>query len=183
MHGPGGEESCTVLTQKVFAATGSVRAATNPDGTLAVVLLGDARAGKGYAEIWDVPKTRKLATFRYARGDFRCGDVKLLGNTIYLTAATCNEPGARGVLYSARGRRIANVGGKDFGTYGDAHVQLAGTQWAFLDENAAQIAIQDVAKGKVTKTIDLGVLWKNGGAAREILASRRWCLSRPTSSR
>ncbi|MEJ7603418.1 MAG: hypothetical protein WKG01_36360 [Kofleriaceae bacterium] len=158
-------DACTVLTQKVFAATGSMRAATNPDGSIAVVLLGDARAGKGYAEIWDVPKTRKLTTFRYARGDFRCGDVRLLGETIYLTAATCNEPGARGVLYSTRGRRIANVGGKDFGTYGNAHVQLDGPRWAFLEENGGQIAIQDIVKGKVSKVIELGVLWKNGGTA------------------
>lgn len=158
-------EACTALTQSVYAGTSSLRGAANDDGTLAVFLLGDAAAGKGYAEVWDVPKTRRIAKFRYARGEFRCGDVQLLGNTIYVNATTCSEPAARAGLYNSFGKRLAHVGGRDFGTYGDVHVHLEGAKWAFLEESGSQIAIQDVVKGTVLKLVDLKVLWKDRGAA------------------
>ena len=132
----------------------SLRAATNADGTYAVVLLGDAPKGAGYAEVWDVAKTRKSTTFRYATGIFRCGEVAMLDNTIYLSASQCGQPAARASLYTLTGRKIAAVGGKDFGSFGSAFVHVEGTTWAFLEENANQIVLQDVVKGKVLKTID-----------------------------
>jgi len=158
-------DACVPLTQSVYAATSSLRGAANADGSLAVFLLGDAAAGKGYAEVWDVPKTKRLAKFRYARGDFKCGEVQLLGNTIYVAASTCKEPAARAGLYNMFGRRLAHVGGRDFGTFGDKHVQIDATTWAFLEENGGLVAIQDVVKGKVLRLIDLKVLWKDRGAA------------------
>jgi hypothetical protein len=35
--------------------------------------------------------------------------------------------------------------------------------WAFLEENGSLVALQDVASGKVQKTVDLGPLWKPEG--------------------
>jgi len=70
--------------------------------------------------------------FRYARGDFKCGKAALLGTTIYVSASVCEQPAARGALYSLKGTKIANVGGKDFGTFGEAFVQLDDTTWAYL---------------------------------------------------
>jgi hypothetical protein len=139
-----------------------LHAATNADGTYAVVLLGDAPNGNGYAEVWDVAKTRKSATFRYARGDFRCGEVAMLDNTIYVSATQCGQPAARAGLYSLRGQKIANVGGKDFGSFGSAFVHVEGPTWAFLEENANQIVVQDVVKGKVVKTLDTALLFGSG---------------------
>ena len=141
-----------------------MRAATNADGTFAVVLLGDATKGAGYAEVWDVAKTKRSAMFRYARGDYRCGEVAMLENTIYLSAAQCGQPAARAGLYALNGRRIANVGGKDFGSFGSVYVHVDGATWAFLEENANQIVLQDVVKGKVWKTIDTSSLFDTGGA-------------------
>jgi hypothetical protein len=151
--------TCTSLTAKVMPAAATLRAATNNEGTFAVVLLGDAPKGGGYAEVWDVAKTRKAATFRYAAGVFRCGDVAMLDNTIFLSAAQCGQPAARAGLYNLAGRKIANVGGKDFGTYGSAYVQVDGNTWAFLEENANQVVLQDIVKGKVVKTIDTATLF------------------------
>jgi hypothetical protein len=71
----------------------------------------------------------------------------------------CAGPAARAWLFSQKGVRLAAVGGKDFGSYGDAHAQLDATTWAFLEENAHRIAIQDVATGKVKKLIDTSALW------------------------
>jgi len=156
--------TCTPLTAKVLPTTSSIRGATNADGTVAVFLLGDTARGAGYAEVWDVAKSKKLATFRYARGDFRCGKVALLGDTIFVSASVCGQPAARAALYSQKGAKIANVGGRDFGSYGEAYVQIDGTTWAFLEENGNVLAIQDVAKGKVKKTIELALLWKRHGA-------------------
>jgi len=156
-------ERCTTLTSKVLPSASSIRGATNADGSAAVFLFGDAEAGKGYAEVWDVTRPRKLATFRYARGDYRCGDVAILGNTVYVAASSCDAPAARGALYSLRGKRIAHVGGRDFGVYGNAYVQVEGSTWAFLEESGGKLAIQDVAKGKVRKTVDTSALFAERG--------------------
>ncbi len=156
--------SCTSLAGKIMPNAASMRAATNTDGTYAVVLLGDAPKGVGYAEVWDVTKTKKSAVFRYARGDFRCGEVAMLENTIYLSATQCGQPAARGGLYALNGRKIANVGNKDFGSFGGAYVHVDGATWAFLEENGNQIVLQDVVKGKVWKTIDTAELFGASGA-------------------
>ncbi|MGN6106787.1 MAG: hypothetical protein ACTHU0_16890, partial [Kofleriaceae bacterium] len=113
-------EQCTALTPKVLPNAARLHAATTADGSIAVFLLGDAVHGRGYAEIWDVARAKKSATFRYARGDFRCGEVEILGETIYVSADTCGaSPAARGALYTLKGRRLANVGGRDFGVFGN----------------------------------------------------------------
>jgi hypothetical protein len=154
---------CTPLTPKVLPAAATLHAATNNDGTIAVILLGDAPAGRGHAEVWDVAKKKRIAKFRYARGEFRCGQVALTGDTIYLNATTCRSPSARAALYTRTGRRLANVGGRDFGTYGNAHTLVEGTTWAFLEENGNRVAIQDVARGKLLRTIDISALWTPDG--------------------
>ncbi len=149
--------TCKALTPQVWPGAAPLHAATN--GAYAVVLLGEAEAGRGYADVWDVTKAKKVTTIRYAHGDFRCGDVAMLGDVIYIGASTCTSPSARAALYTIKGRKIANVGPKDFGTFGSAFVQVEGTTWAFLEENGTRIAVQDIAKGKVLRTFDIGQLW------------------------
>lgn len=158
------DAGCQSLTPKVLPAAARIRGATNTNGSFAVFLLGDATAGKGYAEVWNVDRTKKVTTFRYARGDFRCGEVAMLGNTIYVAATQCGQPAARAALYTLRGRKLGNVGGRDFGMFGNAFAHLEGTAWAFLEESGGQLVIQDVAKGKVMKRIDLAALWRSAGA-------------------
>jgi hypothetical protein len=135
-----------------------LHAATN--GAFAVVLLGDAARGNGYADVWDVAKAKKVATFKYARGDFRCGEVAMLGDTIYIDASACEGPAGRGTLFSVKGRKIANVGGKEFGTFGNVFSQIDATTWAFLEENGNKVAVENVATGKLLKTIDVTELWR-----------------------
>jgi hypothetical protein len=159
------QTDCKTLTKKVLPAAAQIRAATNASGSVAVFLLGDAEAGKGYAEVWDVTAQKKLSTFKYARGDFRCGDVAILDDAIYVSAATCGQPAARAALYSFKGKKIANVGGPDYGVYGNAYASVDTNQYAFLDENGAQIVVQDLAKGKVLKKIDTSVLFKDTSGA------------------
>lgn len=154
---------CKSITPKVLPGMAALHATTNADGSLAVVLLGDAAAGKGYAEIWDVAAGKRTATFKYARGEFKCGEVRMAGDAVYVNATTCGTPAARAALYTLKGKKIANVGGKDFGTFGNALAPVEGTTWAFLEENGNQLAIQDVAKGKVIKTIDVTHLWSPDG--------------------
>jgi hypothetical protein len=149
---------CKTLTPQIWPGTAPLHAATN--GSIAAVMLGDADKGKGYVDVFDVMKSKKLASFKFARGDFKCGDVALLGNTIYVMTNMCANPSGRGSLYTVRGRKIANVGGKGtFGTYGGAFTQVEGSQWAFLEENGNMVVLQDVVKGKVAKTIDVTTLF------------------------
>jgi hypothetical protein len=159
-------EDCKAITPAVLPNANNLHAATTADGAFAVVLLGDAQRGRGYAEVWDVARSRRTASFGYARGDFRCGEVAMLGETIYLSASTCGGPAARAALYSLKGRKLANVGGREFGSYGNAHVALAGNLWAFLDENGNQLVVQDVVRGKLVKTIDTTGLFTPDAAPR-----------------
>jgi len=158
-------DACTSITPQVLPNSSKLHATTNASGTVAVVLLGDAEHGKGYAEVWDVARGKKTATFFYARGEFRCGEVDMVGETIYVSASTCAGPAARATLYSQKGKKIASVGGKEFGSYGSAHVQVAGSAWAFLDENGSRLVVQDVVKGKILQTIDTSGLWTPDGAS------------------
>jgi hypothetical protein len=156
---------CKTLTPQVWPGAAPLRAASN--GRIAAIMLGDAEAGKGYVELYDVMKAKKLGTIRYARGEFKCGDLAMLGETLYVNATVCSGTSGRGALYSAKGKKIASVGGKsDFGTFGNSYTQVEGPMWAFLEENGNRIALQDVTKGKVVKSIDIGALFAGAGAAK-----------------
>ena len=105
-------------------------------------------------------KAKKLASFKYARGEFRCGEIGMVGDTIYVGASMCATPSGRAALYTIKGKKIANVGGKpDFGTHGNAYTQVEDTIWAFLEENGNRVALQDVVKGKVVKLVKLDELF------------------------
>jgi|SRR5688572_9069679 hypothetical protein len=157
-------EECTTLTPKVKKGSENQLVAV-ANGALAVVMLGDAEAGKGTAEVWDVVKRKKLSTIKYAKGDFKCGVPRLLGNAIYISASVCSGPAARAALYTTKGKKLADVGGKDFGSYSEVAVQVKDNVWAFLEENGSAIALQDVVTGKVAKTISLAPLWAPESAA------------------
>lgn len=153
---------CKTLTPVIWPGAAPLHAATN--GAVVAVMLGNAETGHGYIDVYDVQKAKKLTTFRYARGEFKCGEIGMLGDTIYVGASTCASPSGRGVLYTTKGRKIADVGGRpDVGMYGNAYTQVEDTVWAFLVENGNQIIFQDVVTGKVTKTIDIGDVF---GAAK-----------------
>lgn len=157
-------ESCKTLTPQVWPGAAPLHAATN--GEVVAVMLGDAPTGKGHVDVYDVAKAKKLASFRYARGEFKCGEIAMLGDTILVEANVCDAPSGRAALYSIKGRRIAYVGGKrDFGTFGGAFTQVEGTSWAFLGENGNKLVIQDVVKGKVLKRIDTSALFTTVAAA------------------
>ncbi len=161
-----GDDTCKVLKPKVGkGANEPIVAAINGAGTVAVLMIGNSSAGKGVAEIWDVPKGKKLTAIKYAKGDHKCGSPQVLGDIVFINAGVCSGPAAKGHLYSLKGKKLGEVGGKDFGTYSTTGVQVADAQWAFLEEGAGTIAIQDVQTGKVAKTIDLVSLWSDGAPA------------------
>jgi hypothetical protein len=159
-------EACKSYKPRVpRGAENPLEAVASADGSLSVVLLGDAEQGKGIAEVWDVTKGRRLTRIRYRKGDFKCGHARVLGQTVYISADVCAGPDAHAWLFTTRGRRLADVGAKQFGTWGTEPVQVDGTVWAFLEENGATIALQDVKTGKVVKTIDIGTAWVRAGGA------------------
>jgi len=163
-------EDCKTFKPKVARGSENpIDAVANAAGSHAAVLLGNAERGKGTVELWDVVKGKRIGKpIKYAKGEYRCGEARLLGTTLYVSAAICAGTDARAWLFDGKGKKLGEVGGKEFGTYGTVPVQVSDTTWAFLDENAATIAIQDVATGAVVKTIDIGPLW--GGGAPEAAA-------------
>jgi hypothetical protein len=155
-------DDCRAFKPKVPKSDNPIDAVTNAEGTHAAVLVGNQEKGKGTAELWDVGKGKKLATVKYAKGSYRCGEARMLGSTLYVSTSVCAGPQARATLYNLKGKKIADVGSKEFGSYGTVPVQVTDTVWAFLDENAAVIALQDVTTGKVEGAIDIGTLWASG---------------------
>lgn len=156
----GDGDTCKSLKPKVKAGENPIEAAINSQGTMVAMLLGDADAGKGVAEVWSVgKKTKKLGTIKYAKGDYRCGTANVLDDLVFVSAGVCAGPAARGALYSPKGKKVADVGGKDFGTYNTVPVEIGDHRWAFLSETGGVIAIHDSKTGKLEKTIDLLTLW------------------------
>jgi hypothetical protein len=152
---------CAVLAPKVGKNENQLLAAAND--THVVIMLGDAESGKGYAEVWELGASKKVATIKYGGDDFNCGVPRMLGDTVFISASVCAGPSARGALYNLKGKKIADAGGEEFGTYNEVAVQIEGTTWGFLEENGAMVAIQDVTTGEVKKTISLGTLWETKG--------------------
>lgn len=164
------DAACTTLRPKVArGATEPLAAAIDSTGANVVVALG--ASGKGYLEVWNVAKKKKTATIKYGKGDYRCGQASMLGDTIFVNASVCAGPDARGALYNLKGKKLADVGGKDFGTYGTAAVQVDGSVWAFLESGAGAVVLQDVTTGAVGKSIDLVGLWAGDDASDGALAS------------
>jgi hypothetical protein len=142
---------CTSLTEKVLGNAAQIRAATTSDGLFAAFLFG-ATTPKSYVEIWDVTTTKKVATIRKPS----CDDVAMLGESVLLRCGT------QSALFSRRGKKLADAGGKGFAFA--AYVPLEGNQWAFLNDRGSKIAVQDVARGTVVKTIDTSGVFMIGGA-------------------
>ena len=96
------------------------------NATHAVVMIGDTEAGKGVAEVWDVAKAKKTSTIKYARptSSAACPSCSARRST---SARRCARDRPRAAaLYNTKGKRIADVGGKDFGTYSEVAVQVDG---------------------------------------------------------
>ena len=70
-------------------------------------------------------------------------------------------PVARGALFTKAGKRIADIGGPDFGSFGLRHTQVDGNIWAFLEESASRLVLQDVVTGKIISTVPLTGFWTN----------------------
>ncbi|HVV83237.1 MAG TPA: hypothetical protein VHE35_09155 [Kofleriaceae bacterium] len=158
-----GDDACNVLKPRVKKAENPIEAAVNGAGTYVAMMLGDAESGKGYAEVWSVAKKKKVGTIKYAKGDYQCGTAHVVDDLVFVSAGLCAGPSARGALYNAKGKKLADVGGADFGTYGTVPVQIGPHRWAFLSETGGVIAIHDSSTGKLEKTIDLLSLWAPAG--------------------
>jgi hypothetical protein len=153
---------CTSLTNLVLPKVADIRAATSPDGAFAAFLFGGT-AANGYVELWDVTTSKKISTVRYARGGFQCGDIAMLGQTLLVKASVCGSPAqVRGALFNVAGKKLADVGGKDFVIGPSA--QIDDTTWAFLEDTGRSVAIQDVARGTLKKLVDTSGVFLIGAA-------------------
>ena len=156
--------TCKALKPRIRPGENPLEAAVNAQGTWAAVLIGDAEAGKGQVQVWNVGKKKKTAAIKYAKGDYKCGTAHVIDELVFISAGVCAGPSARGTLWTTKGKKVADVGGKDFGTYGSVPVQLGEHRWAFLSETGDAVAIHDSTTGALEKTIDLASLWAAGGS-------------------
>jgi hypothetical protein len=168
---------CKVLKFKLNKNAPPTSLAVNSSATLVAVAIA-----KGPVEIWDVVANKRASEIKYSRGDYRCGTPEFLGDVVAISADACGAPSARGFLYSKTGKRIAEIGGADFGTFGFAHTQIDSTLWAFLEEGAAQVVVQDVVSGKISKTVDLSELWKSSATGAKPNQNAAQAIGQPGES-
>lgn len=157
-------DACKPLKYKVNKAVPPTAVSINHAGTQVAIA-----AAKGVVEVWDVATNKKVSTVKFGKGDYRCGSPAFVGDTLAISADVCAGPAGRGGLYGKGGKRLADIGGADFGTFGLAHTQVDNNTWAFLEESAGKLVLQDVVTGKVVKTIALDTLWSNGVSHSEKL--------------
>jgi hypothetical protein len=154
-----GDAKCKPLKYKVKASAPPQSVAISQSGGTVAIAAGDAKAGKGTVELWDVAGNKRIANLKYANGDFRCATIRFLGETLAVSADNCNGPSARGALYSKAGKRLADIGSSEFGTFGFSYTQVDLSVWAFLEESAGQVVLQDVESGAIVKKFDLSSMW------------------------
>jgi len=153
-------EDCKVVKPKVPKnAENPIDARVNAAGTMALVF-----PSAGLAEVWSVDKGKKLTAVKYAKGEYKCGTGQILDELLYISVSNCSGPAAKGYLYSSKGKKLADVGGKDFGTYNTLPIQVDENTWAFLEESGTQVALHDGKTGKLIKAIDVSGLWQGGAA-------------------
>ncbi|HPH66532.1 MAG TPA: hypothetical protein PLF40_12335 [Kofleriaceae bacterium] len=157
-------DACKPLKYKVNKAVPPTAVSINHAGTQVAIA-----AAKGVVEVWDVAANKKVSTIKFGKGDYRCGSPSFVGDALAISADVCAGPAARGALYGKAGKRLADVGGADFGTFGLPHTQVDNNTWAFLEESAGKLVLQDVVTGKVVKTMSLDALWSNGVSHSEKL--------------
>ena len=145
---------CTSLTEKIMPIANDIRAATTTDGAFVAFLFGGATP-KGYVELWDVQGPKKLSTIKLPRGE-ACESVAFLDKTLLLKC------GSQATLWALQGKKLADAGGKAF-TF-SAYAPVGGNVYAFLDERGTRVALQDITRGTVTKTVDTSGLFLIGGA-------------------
>lgn len=149
-----GETPCKALKYKVSKAAPPTSVAINQAGTTVAIA-----AGKSPIEVWDVAGNKKLASIKFAKKEYRCGTPAFVGDVLAISADVCAGPAARGALYTKAGKRIADIGGPDFGSFGLPHTQVDGNTWAFLEESAGRLVLQDVVTGKIISTVPLTAFW------------------------
>ncbi|MBP9086881.1 MAG: hypothetical protein KBG15_12225 [Kofleriaceae bacterium] len=149
-----GDAPCKALKYKINKATPPTAVAINQAGTVVAIA-----AGKSQVDVWDVASNKKVTSIEFAQQDYRCGTPFFVGDVLAISADVCAGPAARGALFTTTGKRIADIGGPNFGSYGLPHTQVEGNTWAFLEERAGKVVLQDVVTGKVISTVSLAAFW------------------------
>ncbi len=149
-----GEAPCKTLKYKINKAAPPTAVVIDQAGTTVAIATG-----KNPVELWDVSSNKKLTSIKFAQKKYRCGTPFFVGDVLAISADVCGGPPARASLFTKAGKRIAEVGGADFGSFSVPHTQVDGNTWAFLEQGAGKVVLQDVVSGKILSTVSLTAFW------------------------
>lgn len=165
-----GYELCEGTDCARLQPTGEIdQLSTDARHKLAAIVTG--RPGAQMIETWDVVAQRRIA--RFAAGTDRarpCAGVQLLDDALLIQTGACNVANLeaahgdgvrRGPFASGAGAYLANLQGKRIATLApnlaiDWPRRLAERRWAFATATGEDVAIYDVATGKIAQRFATG---------------------------
>lgn len=131
--------------------------ALNPAGTRLAVVTGASASNGRQVSVYDVAKGKRL--WRKPAGD-ACADVRWLGDALLVNSTVCAGPSGQSWLADPEtGKRRTWIGGKtvksQMNTCGQLAVLVEGRIWAWVGIHGGSIALHDVAKASLVRTISL----------------------------
>ena len=113
-----------------------------------------ALASLEWIDTFDLRSGKRLATFKTGPKQSSCNALEFAGDTLVIGEETCGEDGMTAWLATAKGKKIADVGGELPITLGfQSLTRLTGNNYAFATLTGEAVIVQDVKTGKVAKRI------------------------------
>jgi len=142
---------CTTFQPKDEVDEGlGISASVNDTATVVAI------ANAFYVETFNVATGKRLARFRAGPKPWMCNHAEMVGDAVLVHHAECGAEHGRSWLATAKGKKLAAVGGAKPIDAGDA-VFVGATEWAFVSARGDVVVIQDVKTGKVAKRIAIGI--------------------------
>src|SRR6185436_9716593 len=113
-----------------------------------------ALASLEWIDTFDLKSGKRLATFKTGPKQSSCNALEFAGDTLVIGEETCGEDGMTAWLATAKGKKLADVGGDNPITLGFQSIApVAGTSFAFSTLTGEAVVVQDVKTGKVAKRL------------------------------
>src|SRR5205823_4995608 len=107
-----------------------------------------------WIDTFDLKTGKRLATFKTGDKHSSCNALEFAGDTLVIGEETCGEQGMTAWLATAKGKKVADVGGELPITPGlQSIAKLSGNDYAFSTLTGEAVIVQDVKTGKVGKRI------------------------------
>lgn len=156
-------DACKALDLDGKVVHEDATASESADGKYLVTLLAikqEGNPGAPWVYVYDLASGKRVAKKQVGDDSYTCGTATFIGNTVLVALNVCAGPGGAAWLAKPTNlAKIADLGPKDYGQFDPQFVPLEGDQFAFLEQGARSVMVQNVATGKVVRRLDLSNLF------------------------